>query len=188
MPIGRRIAAECVDTFRLVLGGCGSAVISAAFPQLGIGLLGVALAFGLTVLTMAYAVGHISGCHLNPAVSVGLWAGKRFPGRDLAPYILAQVIGAVVGAEVFVLTFMVRRYLSAAGPSLNCGCSGWLRSLERPLRAMRTGGSASESRSPSSVKRRPPQPWLDPIPLVAPPAATPSAQRSSAADRALCWA
>jgi aquaporin Z len=103
MPLGRRIAAECLGTFWLVLGGCGSAVLAAAFPQVGIGLLGVALAFGLTVLTMAYAIGHISGCHLNPAVSIGLWAGKRFPGRDLAPYIAAQVIGAIVGAGILLI-------------------------------------------------------------------------------------
>jgi aquaporin Z len=103
MPLSKRIAAECIGTFWLVLGGCGSAVLSAAFPQVGIGLLGVALAFGLTVLTMAYAIGHISGCHLNPAVSVGLWAGKRFPGRDLAPYIVAQVIGAIVGAGILLI-------------------------------------------------------------------------------------
>jgi aquaporin Z len=103
MPLGRRIAAEFIGTFWLVLGGCGSAVISAGFPQLGIGLLGVALAFGLTVLTMAYAIGHISGCHLNPAVSIGLWASKRFPARDLAPYIVAQVIGAIVAAGVLLV-------------------------------------------------------------------------------------
>jgi aquaporin Z len=100
MPITRRIVAEFIGTFWLVLGGCGSAVISAAFPQVGIGLLGVALAFGLTVLTMAYAIGHISGCHLNPAVSLGLWAGKRFPARDLIPYIVAQLVGAIIGAGV----------------------------------------------------------------------------------------
>jgi aquaporin Z len=95
-----KYAAEAVGTFWLVLGGCGSAVLAAAFPGLGIGLLGVALAFGLTVLTMAYAIGHISGCHLNPAVSIGLWAGGRFPGRELAPYILAQVLGAIVAGGV----------------------------------------------------------------------------------------
>ncbi|MBV9169984.1 MAG: aquaporin Z [Chloroflexi bacterium] len=103
MSLRKRLAAEFIGTFWLVLGGCGSAVISAAFPQVGIGLLGVALAFGLTVLTMAYAIGHISGCHLNPAVSLGLWAGKRFPARDLAPYIVAQVIGAIIGAGVLLV-------------------------------------------------------------------------------------
>src|SRR5437867_8113489 len=99
----KRYLAECVGTFWLVLGGCGSAVLAAAFPKVGIGLLGVALAFGLTVVTMAYAIGHISGCHLNPAVSIGLWAGRRFPTRDLLPYIVAQVIGAVVAAGVLVV-------------------------------------------------------------------------------------
>ncbi len=96
-------AAEFFGTFWLVLGGCGSAVLAAAFPDVGIGLLGVALAFGLTVLTMAYAIGHISGCHLNPAVSVGLWAGGRFPGSQLLPYIIAQVVGAVVAGGVLFL-------------------------------------------------------------------------------------
>jgi aquaporin Z len=95
-----KYAAEFIGTFWLVLGGCGSAVLAAAFPGLGIGLLGVSLAFGLTVLTMAYAIGHISGCHLNPAVSVGLWAGGRFPGRELLPYVVAQVLGAVVAGGV----------------------------------------------------------------------------------------
>src|SRR5512147_2194879 len=92
--------AEFFGTFWLVLGGCGSAVLAAAFPQVGIGLLGVSLAFGLTVLTMAYAIGHISGCHLNPAVSFGLWAGKRFPASDLLPYIIAQVVGGIIGAGI----------------------------------------------------------------------------------------
>ena len=95
--------AELFGTFWLVLGGCGSAVIAAAFPEVGIGLLGVSLAFGLTVLTMAYAIGHISGCHLNPAVSIGLWAGGRFPANQLAPYIAAQVIGGVVAGGVLYL-------------------------------------------------------------------------------------
>lgn len=94
----QRFAAELVGTFWLVLGGCGSAVLAAAFPQVGIGLLGVAFAFGLTVLTMAYAIGHVSGCHLNPAVTVGLWAGGRFPTKDVVPYIIAQVIGAIIAA------------------------------------------------------------------------------------------
>src|SRR5579871_100293 len=103
MPLSKRIAAEFLGTFWLVLGGCGSAVLAATFPSVGIGLLGVALAFGLTVLTMAYAIGHISGCHLNPAVSIGLWAGKRFPAADLLPYIVAQLLGAILAAGVLVL-------------------------------------------------------------------------------------
>ena len=96
----REYAAEFVGTFWLVLGGCGSAVLAAAFPELGIGLAGVSLAFGLTVLTMAYAIGHVSGCHLNPAVSIGLWAGGRFKAAELLPYIVAQVLGAIAGAAV----------------------------------------------------------------------------------------
>jgi aquaporin Z len=99
----KRYGAEFFGTFWLVLGGCGSAVLSAAFPNLGIGLLGVSLAFGLTVLTMAFAVGHISGCHLNPAVSVGLWAGGRFPASQLLPYIVAQVLGGVAAGAVLFL-------------------------------------------------------------------------------------
>ena len=99
----KKYAAEALGTFWLVLGGCGSAVLAAAFPHVGIGLLGVALAFGLTVLTMAYAIGHISGCHLNPAVSVGLWAGGRFPAADLLPYIAAQVVGAIAAGAVLFL-------------------------------------------------------------------------------------
>jgi aquaporin Z len=99
----KKYGAEFIGTFWLVLGGCGSAVLAAAFPNVGIGLLGVALAFGLTVLTMAYAIGHISGCHLNPAVSVGLWAGGRFPAKDLVPYIVAQVLGAVAAGGVLYL-------------------------------------------------------------------------------------
>src|SRR5579872_796847 len=103
MTLGKRMTAEFVGTFWLVFGGCGSAVLAAAFPSVGIGFLGVALAFGLTVLTMAYAIGHISGCHLNPAVSIGLWAGRRFPARDLIPYIVVQVIGAIIGAAVLLV-------------------------------------------------------------------------------------
>jgi aquaporin Z len=95
-----KYGAEFFGTFWLVLGGCGSAVLAAAFPSVGIGLLGVSLAFGLTVLTMAYAIGHISGCHLNPAVSIGLWAGGRFPANQLVPYIIAQVLGAIVAGGV----------------------------------------------------------------------------------------
>lgn len=95
-----KYGAEFFGTFWLVLGGCGSAVLAAAFPNVGIGLLGVSLAFGLTVLTMAYTIGHISGCHLNPAVSIGLWAGGRFPANQLAPYIIAQVLGGIVAGGV----------------------------------------------------------------------------------------
>jgi aquaporin Z len=118
----KKYGAEFVGTFWLVLGGCGSAVLAAAFPNLGIGLLGVALAFGLTVLTMAYAVGHISGCHLNPAVSVGLWAGGRFPANQLLPYIVAQVLGGIVAGGVL--------YLIASGKvgfNLSAGfaCNGY---------------------------------------------------------------
>jgi aquaporin Z len=100
MSIGKRMGAEFFGTFWLVLGGCGSAVLAAAFPNVGIGLLGVALAFGLTLLTMAYAIGHISGCHINPAVSVGLVVGGRFPASELIPYIIAQVLGGLAGALV----------------------------------------------------------------------------------------
>ena len=98
-----KYGAEFFGTFWLVLGGCGSAVLAAAFPEVGIGLLGGSLAFGLTVLTMAFAIGHISGCHLNPAVSIGLWAGGRFPAKELLPYIVSQVLGAIVAAGVLYL-------------------------------------------------------------------------------------
>lgn len=99
----KKYGAEFFGTFWLVLGGCGSAVLAAAFPELGIGFLGVALAFGLTVLTMAFAIGHISGCHLNPAVSIGLWAGGRFPANNLLPYIIAQVLGGIAAGGVLYL-------------------------------------------------------------------------------------
>lgn len=99
----KKLLAEFVGTFWLVLGGCGSAVLAAAYPELGIGFVGVALAFGLTVVTMAYAVGHISGCHLNPAVSVGLWIGGRFDSKEVLPYIIAQVLGGVAGAGILYL-------------------------------------------------------------------------------------
>lgn len=99
----KKLGAEFFGTFWLVLGGCGSAVLAAAFPELGIGFVGVSLAFGLTVLTMAYAIGHISGCHLNPAVSIGLWAGGRFPAKDVLPYIVAQVLGAIAAGGVLYL-------------------------------------------------------------------------------------
>ena len=96
----KKLVAEFIGTLWLVLGGCGSAVLAAAFPELGIGFAGVALAFGLTVLTMAYAIGHISGCHLNPAVSIGLWIGGRFDKKELIPYIIAQVLGGIAGAGI----------------------------------------------------------------------------------------
>ena len=103
MNITQKMTAEFIGTLWLVLGGCGSAVLAAGFPELGIGFLGVAFAFGLTVLTMAYAIGHISGCHLNPAVSIGLWAGGRFPANELLPYIIAQVAGGIAGAGILFL-------------------------------------------------------------------------------------
>ena len=99
----RKLAAEFVGTFWLVLGGCGSAVLAATFPDVGIGLLGVSFAFGLTVLTMAFAIGHISGCHLNPAVSIGLCVGGRFPAKEIGPYIVVQVAGAIAAAGVLIL-------------------------------------------------------------------------------------
>ena len=112
----RVYGAEFVGTFWLVLGGCGSAVLAATFPDTGIGFLGVSIAFGLTVLTMAYAIGHISGCHLNPAVSIGLWAGGRFPANRLLPYIIAQVLGAIVaGGVLYVIAS------GAAGFDLSAG-------------------------------------------------------------------
>lgn len=100
MGMSKKLGAEFIGTFWLVLGGCGSAVLAAGFPGLGIGFLGVSLAFGLTLLTMAFAIGHISGCHINPAVSVGLWVGGRFPTSELIPYIVAQVLGGISGAAV----------------------------------------------------------------------------------------
>lgn len=99
----KKLFAEFIGTFWLVLGGCGSAVLAAGFPEMGIGLLGVSLAFGLTVLTMAYAIGHISGCHLNPAVSVGLWLGGRFEAKELMPYIIAQVLGGIAAGGILYL-------------------------------------------------------------------------------------
>lgn len=113
----RKLAAEFIGTFWLVLGGCGAAVIAAAFPNVGIGLLGVALAFGLTVLTMAYTVGHISGAHFNPAVTLGLWAGGRFPVAEVIPYWIAQVAGAVVAAAVLM-------YIASGAPGWDIAASG----------------------------------------------------------------
>ena len=116
MPLSRKLTAEFIGTFWLVFGGCGSAVLAAAFPGTGIGFLGVALAFGLTVLTMAFAIGHISGCHLNPAVSVGLWTGGRFPSAELVPYAFAQVAGGIAGSAVLYVIAS-----GAAGFSLDGG-------------------------------------------------------------------
>jgi aquaporin Z len=113
--MGNKLVAEALGTFWLVLGGCGSAVLAAAFPDVGIGLLGVSLAFGLTVLTMANAIGHISGCHLNPAVSLGLWAGGRFPAKDLVPYILAQVAGGIAAGFVLWIIASGKADFSLAG-------------------------------------------------------------------------
>jgi aquaporin Z len=115
----KKYLAELVGTFWLVLGGCGSAVLAAAFPEVGIGLTGVSLAFGLTVLTMAYAIGHISGCHLNPAVSFGLWAGGRFSAKDLVPYVVAQVLGAVVAAGVLYFIASGKAGFAAGGFASN---------------------------------------------------------------------
>lgn len=116
----KKYVAELVGTFWLVFGGCGSAVLAAAFPEVGIGLLGVSLAFGLTVLTMAYAIGHISGCHLNPAVSIGLWIGGRFPASQLLPYIVAQVIGGLVaGGVLFIVASGIPDFDVLAGFAAN---------------------------------------------------------------------
>ena len=113
----RKLTAELVGTFWLVFGGCGSAVIAAGFPDVGIGLLGVSLAFGLTVLTMAYAVGHVSGAHFNPAVTVGLWAGGRFPARDILPYVVAQVAGAIIAAYLLY-------YIASGSPAFDLAQGG----------------------------------------------------------------
>ena len=115
MTTSKKLTAEFIGTFWLVFGGCGSAVLAAAFPNVGIGLLGVSLAFGLTVLTMAYAIGHISGCHLNPAVTVGLCVGKRFPASEVLPYIIAQVAGGLAGAGVLYLIASGKAGFSLSG-------------------------------------------------------------------------
>jgi aquaporin Z len=115
MNLFKRAMAECFGTFWLVFGGCGSAVLAAAFPSLGIGFVGVAFAFGLTVLTMAFAIGHVSGCHLNPAVSVGLVVAKRFPVKELVPYMVAQVVGAVLGSGVLYVIASGKPGFSLAG-------------------------------------------------------------------------
>jgi len=111
----KKLGAEFFGTLWLVLGGCGSAVLAGAFPELGIGFVGVSLAFGLTLLTMAYAIGHISGCHLNPAVSIGLWAAGRFPAKDLLPYIVAQVLGAIAAGGILYLIISGKADFTGAG-------------------------------------------------------------------------
>ncbi|HKN14394.1 MAG TPA: aquaporin Z, partial [Candidatus Binatus sp.] len=116
----RRFAAELIGTFWLVFGGCGTAVVSAGFPKVGVGLLGVALAFGLTLLTMAFTIGTISGCHINPAVTIGLWAGKRFPGKEVPAYIIAQVIGGILASTVlFVIASGAAGFDVSAGFAAN---------------------------------------------------------------------
>src|SRR5271157_4761723 len=115
MSLGKRAVAEFFGTFWLVFGGCGAAVLAAGFPTVGIGFLGVALAFGLTVLTMAFAIGHISGCHLNPAISAGLVVGKRFPASELLPYVVAQVVGGIAGAGVLYVIASGKEGFSLAG-------------------------------------------------------------------------
>jgi len=118
--VTKKLGAEFLGTFWLVLGGCGAAVLASAFPDVGIGFLGVALAFGLTVVTMAYAVGHISGGHFNPAVTFGLWVGRRFPGKDVIPYVVAQVIGAIAAAAVlFVIASGVEGFAASDGFASN---------------------------------------------------------------------
>jgi aquaporin Z len=120
MPILKRCTAEFIGTFWLVLGGCGAAVLAAGFPKLGIGFVGVALAFGLTLLTMAFAIGGISGCHINPAVTVGLWAARRFPARDVLPYIAAQVVGGIVaGGVLYVIASGQAGFTTANGFASN---------------------------------------------------------------------
>ena len=118
----KKYTAEFIGTFWLVFGGCGSAVLAAAFPDVGIGLLGVSLAFGLTVLTMAFAIGHISGCHLNPAVSIGLWAGGRFDAKELTPYIIAQTLGAIAGGGIL---FMIASGKEGFDASLGFASNGY---------------------------------------------------------------
>ena len=122
MTITQRLGAEFVGTLWLVLGGCGAAVLDAAFPNLGVGFLGVALAFGLTVLTMAYALGHVSGAHFNPAVTIGLWAGGRFPARDIIPYVIAQVLGAILAAAILYAIATGKPEFSMAG---GFACNGY---------------------------------------------------------------
>jgi aquaporin Z len=124
--MGKKLGAEFIGTFWLVLGGCGSAVLAAGFPDVGIGLLGVSLAFGLTVLTMAYAIGHISGCHLNPAVSIGLWVGGRFNAKEIGPYIVAQVLGGLAaGAVLYVIASGQEGFVAAGSAAGQFASNGY---------------------------------------------------------------
>ena len=150
MTLGKRAAAEFFGTFWLVFGGCGAAVLDAAFPGLGIGFLGVALAFGLTVLTMAFAIGHISGCHLNPAVTLGLVAGKRFPASELIPYWIAQVVGGIAaGGVLFVIASGKAGFSLSGGFASNGATTGRAR-----RRLPRTPSSAATSPSTSLTRSR----------------------------------
>ncbi len=142
MSLTKRSTAEFLGTLWLVFGGCGSAVLAAAVPNLGIGYLGVALAFGLTVLTMAYAIGHISGCHLNPAVTIGLWTGKRIPASDILPYIVAQVLGGITGAGLlYVIASGKAGFSLTGGFAANFHVSDDHPRLNRHARAKGTGAA-----------------------------------------------
>ena len=141
-----KLSAELIGTFWLVLGGCGSAVLAAAFPDVGIGLLGVSLAFGLTVVTGAYALGPISGGHFNPAVSVGLWAGGRFPGSSLLPYVVAQVIGGILGAGVLYLIASGQADFSLAG---GFASNGYGMASPVPVPTRLSGSASTMRRVPS---------------------------------------
>jgi aquaporin Z len=156
MPLVNRMAAECIGTFWLVFAGCGSAVLAAGVPGVGIGWLGVSFAFGLTVLTMAFAIGHISGCHLNPAVSVGLWAGGRFPASEIAPYTAAQVVGAVLASAVLYAIAS-----GAAGFDLAAGFAANGYGAHSPGGYSLTSGLIAEIvlERPMSAPRRASLPW-----------------------------
>ena len=143
----RKLAAEFIGTFWLVLGGCGAAVLAAGFPKLGIGFVGVALAFGLTLLTMAFAIGGISGCHINPAVTVGLWAARRFPARDVLPYIAAQVVGGIVaGGVLYIIASGQAGFTTANGFASNGYGEVRCRAFSRLVR--RTSRAAARAKKP----------------------------------------
>src|ERR1700680_2037485 len=176
MPLSKRAFAEFMGTFWLVFGGCGSAVLAAAFPGLGIGFAGVALAFGLTVLTMAYAIGHISGCHLNPAVSVGLVVGKRFPVSELPMYVIAQVLGAVAGSGILYLIASGKEGFSLAGGFAANGYGahspgGYALGAAMAAEVVLTFMflmiilGATDRRAPQRICAHPNRPWPDTDPL-----------------------